>query len=84
LREAFGAGGELPERENVVIVKVGDFRAGIAVDQLLGSMQAVVKPLGKVFQGVSQFAGSTILGDGRVGLILDVRGLLAEMTQANF
>jgi two-component system chemotaxis sensor kinase CheA len=83
LREAFGAGGELPERENVVIVKVGEFRAGIAVDQLLGSMQAVVKPLGKLFHGVSAFAGSTILGDGRVGLIIDVRGLLGKMTQAN-
>jgi two-component system chemotaxis sensor kinase CheA len=83
LREAFGTGGKVPERENVVIVKVGEFRAGIAVDQLLGSMQAVVKPLGKMFHGVSAFAGSTILGDGRVGLIIDVRGLLGEMTQAN-
>jgi two-component system, chemotaxis family, sensor kinase CheA len=83
LREAFGTGGEMPQRENIVIVKVGEFRAGIAVDQLLGSMQAVVKPLGKVFHGVSAFAGSTILGDGRVGLIIDVPGLLGEMTQTN-
>lgn len=83
LREAFGTGGEIPQRENIVIVKVGEFRAGIAVDQLLGSMQAVVKPLGKVFHGVSAFAGSTILGDGRVGLIIDVPGLLGEMTQTN-
>jgi two-component system chemotaxis sensor kinase CheA len=83
LREAFGTGGEAPGRENIVIVKVGEFRAGIAVDQLLGSMQAVVKPLGKVFHGISAFAGSTILGDGRVGLIIDVRGLLGGMTQVN-
>jgi two-component system chemotaxis sensor kinase CheA len=83
LREAFATGGEMPERENIVIVKVGEFRAGLAVDQLLGSMQAVVKPLGKLFHGISAFAGSTILGDGRVGLIIDVRGLLEEMTQSN-
>jgi two-component system chemotaxis sensor kinase CheA len=83
LRQAFGSGYKAAERENVVIVKVGDFRAGIAVDQLLGGMQAVVKPLGKMFQSVSAFAGSTILGDGRVGLIIDVPGLLGEMMQAN-
>jgi two-component system chemotaxis sensor kinase CheA len=83
LREVFGSGGTVPGRENIVIVKAGELQAGIAVDDLLGGMQAVVKPLGKVFHGVSAFAGSTILGDGRVGLILDVRGLLGEMTQAN-
>lgn len=83
LREAFGTSHGIPERENVVIVKVGDFKAGIAVDNLLGGMQAVVKPLGKIFQNVSAFAGSTILGDGRVGLIIDVPGLLGEMMQSN-
>lgn len=83
LREAFGTGGEISERENIVIVKAGEFHAGIVVDELIGSTQAVVKPLGKVFHGISTFAGSTILGDGRVGLIIDVRGLLGEMTQAN-
>src|SRR5262249_3862646 len=83
LREAFGTGGETHQRENIVIVKVGELTAGIVVDELLGGMQAVVKPLGKVFHGISSFGGSTILGDGRVGLIIDVRGLLGEMTQSN-
>jgi len=81
LREVFRYSAEIPARENVVVVKVGDFQAGIAVDQLLGAMQAVVKPMGKIFRGISGIAGSTILGDGRVGLIIDVPGLLQGVMQ---
>jgi two-component system, chemotaxis family, sensor kinase CheA len=76
LREVFGQTAGAPARENVVVVKVGEFRAGIAVDRLLGGMQAVIKPLGKVFRGITGISGSTILGDGRVGLIVDVPSLL--------
>jgi two-component system, chemotaxis family, sensor kinase CheA len=82
LRDAFGQSGTAPARENVIVVKVGEFHAGIAVDRLLGGMQAVIKPLGKVFRGVSGFSGSTILGDGRVGLIIDVPGLLQGMMRS--
>lgn len=80
LREAFHMQGENPARENVVVVKVGEFDAGIAVDQVLGGRQAVIKPLGKALQRVAGIAGSTILDDGRVGLIIDVPGLLSELT----
>ena len=83
LREVFGHSAEVPDRENVVIVKVGEFHAGIAVDQLLGGMQAVIKPLGKLFRGISGIAGSTILADGRVGLIIDVPGLLQGMMRSS-
>jgi two-component system, chemotaxis family, sensor kinase CheA len=83
LREAFGSTGESLGRENVVVVQVEDFRAGIAVDHLLGDMQAVIKPLGKMFRGAVGIAGSTILGDGTVGLIIDVPGLLRGLTQTN-
>jgi two-component system, chemotaxis family, sensor kinase CheA len=80
LREAFHMQGENPARENVVVVKVGDMNAGIAVDRVLGGRQAVIKPLGKALQKVTGIAGSTILDDGRVGLIIDVPGLLSEIT----
>jgi two-component system, chemotaxis family, sensor kinase CheA len=83
LREVFGQSAAAPARENVIVVKVGEFQAGIAVDRLLGGMQAVIKPLGKVFRGISGIAGSTILGDGRVGLIIDVPGLLQGMMQSS-
>ena len=80
LREAFHMQGENPARENVVVVKVGELDAGIAVDRVLGGRQAVIKPLGKALQKVMGIAGSTILDDGRVGLIIDVPGLLSEIT----
>lgn len=83
LREIFGQAGVRPGRENVVVVKVGESLAGIAVDCLLGSVQAVIKPLGKVFRGIPGIAGSTILGDGRVGLIIDVPGLLQGMVESS-
>ncbi|HKF24082.1 MAG TPA: chemotaxis protein CheA [Candidatus Angelobacter sp.] len=83
LREAFGTPGESLGRENVVVVQVEDFRAGIAVDHLLGDTQAVIKPLGKMFRGAAAIAGSTILSDGTVGLIIDVPGLLRGLTQSN-
>jgi len=44
----------------------------------LGEQQAVIKPLGRLFQGIRGVSGSTILGSGRVALILDVPALCAE------
>ena len=82
LRRVFGLSGEAPKKENIVVVKVNDFHAGIAVDELLGGMQTVVKPLGRSFRGVSGIAGSTVLGDGRVGLIIDVPSLLRGVMQS--
>jgi two-component system, chemotaxis family, sensor kinase CheA len=63
-------------REKVVVVENAGRRVGLVIDELLGETQAVIKPLGRLFQGASSFAGSALLGDGRVALILDVPGLL--------
>jgi two-component system chemotaxis sensor kinase CheA len=82
LRRMFSVSGETPKRENIVVVKINEFHAGIAVDELLGGMQTVVKPLGPAFRAVPGIAGSTVLGDGRVGLILDVPSLLREVMQS--
>lgn len=79
LRDHFGLPGEPARRESVVVVRHGEARAGLAVDALLGESQTVVKPLGRMFQGVPGVSGSSILGDGRVALILDVAGLLREV-----
>jgi len=83
LRRVFGVPGVTPKKENIVVVKINEFYAGIAVDELLGGMQTVVKPLGRAFRGVSGIAGSTVLGDGRVGLIVDVPSLLREVMQSS-
>jgi two-component system, chemotaxis family, sensor kinase CheA len=83
LRRAFSLSGEVPKKENIVVVKINEFYAGIAVDELLGGMQTVVKPLGRAFRAVHGIAGSTVLGDGRVGLILDVPSLLRGVMQSS-
>jgi two-component system chemotaxis sensor kinase CheA len=82
LRRAFGLSGEAPKQENIVVVKINECYAGIAVDELLGGMQTVVKPLGRAFRAVPGIAGSTVLGDGRVGLIIDVPSLLRGVMQS--
>jgi two-component system chemotaxis sensor kinase CheA len=76
LRKLFSLGDHTPHRENIVVVQHGAGQAGIAVDVLYGASQAVIKPLGELFEGLPGIAGSTILGNGRVALILDVPGLL--------
>ncbi len=76
LREAFGVPGPRPSRERVVVVQLGEVRAGIVVDGLLGEFQTVIKPLGDLFRNLTGVGGSTILGTGEVALILDVPQLL--------
>jgi len=71
LRELFGLAGDRAERENVLIVQHNDNRFGLVVDELHGGSQIVIKPLGTYFDSVTGIAGSSILGDGRVALILD-------------
>ncbi|BDG04252.1 chemotaxis protein CheA [Anaeromyxobacter oryzae] len=78
LRDHFHVGGERSRRENVVIVQHGTQAAGVAVDELHGESSTVIKPLGGLFKGIPGVAGSSILGNGRVALILDVAGLLRE------
>ncbi len=60
----------------VVIVGSGDRRLGIVVDKLLGEQEIVIKSLGAYLCQVKGLAGAAILGDGKVSLIVDVRGLL--------
>jgi len=76
LRRLFAVAGEAPVRQNIVVVRFSGRKAGIAVDRLLGECQAVIKPLGCLFAGVSGISGSTILGSGEVALILDVAQLV--------
>jgi two-component system chemotaxis sensor kinase CheA len=61
----------------VVIVEHEARLAALMVDELLGQQQVVIKSLELNFQKVEGIAGATILGDGRVALILDVPGLVA-------
>jgi two-component system chemotaxis sensor kinase CheA len=78
LRDLFGSRGPAPAREKIIVVEYQGGRAGLAADELLGEQQAVIKPLGRLFQRISGVSGSTILGNGRVALILDVPALCRE------
>ncbi|HHV72075.1 MAG TPA: chemotaxis protein CheA [Clostridia bacterium] len=56
----------------VVVVRKGDKRAGLIVNELVGQQDIVIKSLGRLLNGIKGIAGATILGDGRVALILDI------------
>jgi two-component system chemotaxis sensor kinase CheA len=62
----------------LVVLQADDRRFGLLVDGLSDPSEIVVKPLGAQLHGLEVFAGATILGNGRVGLILDVVGLAAR------
>jgi two-component system, chemotaxis family, sensor kinase CheA len=61
--------------QNIVILQADGRQFGLIVDEINDTEEIVVKPLGKHFKGLPAFAGATIMGDGRVALILDVLGL---------
>ncbi len=60
---------------NVVVVSAGVLKYGLIVDRLLDSEEIVIKPLGRHLQNCQGYAGATIMGDGRIALILDVANL---------
>ena len=60
---------------NIVVLQADDRQFGLVVDAIHDTEEIVVKPLQKQVKGVSAFSGATIMGDGKVALILDVLGL---------
>ncbi|CAI8969285.1 two-component system, chemotaxis family, sensor kinase CheA [Pseudomonas marginalis] len=81
LRDHFSHEGPATRRQNVVVVRYAEHKAGLVVDDLLGEFQTVIKPLGKLFGALRGISGSTILGSGAVALILDVPVLLNQIVQ---
>jgi two-component system, chemotaxis family, sensor kinase CheA len=60
---------------NIVVLQADDRQFGLVVDAIHDTEEIVVKPLQKQIKGIGAFAGATIMGDGKVALILDVLGL---------
>ncbi len=60
---------------NIVVLDADSRQFGLVVDEVTDTEEIVVKPLGNHMKGITTFAGATIMGDGRVALILDVLGL---------
>ncbi len=82
LRALFGRVGPPASRESIVVVRDQDTRAGFVVDAVYGERQAVIKPLGAPCDGARGISGATILGTGRVALIVDVPGALRQLQRA--
>ncbi len=68
--------GQENEELYIVIVQIGERRAGFLVDELIGQQEIVIKSMGTLLGGIRCIAGATILGDGQVALILDVAALM--------
>jgi two-component system chemotaxis sensor kinase CheA len=60
----------------VVVVEAGSKKAGLVVDRLLGQQEAVIKPLTGILAEIKWASGATILGTGKVALVVDVGSLL--------
>ena len=76
LRSLFGIDGPPPPRQELLLTRHSGRRVGVAVDRLNGRVQAVIQSLGEGLHGVGRFSGATILGDGRVALILDIASMV--------
>ena len=78
LSKEFGIASEVADSDKsfVVIVSTGTRRVGLVVDELRGQAEVVIKPLVDYLQEKSGFSGATIIGDGRISLILDIYELV--------
>jgi two-component system chemotaxis sensor kinase CheA len=78
LADAFAVPGERPSGKFIptVIIRHGSKHAALAVDRLIGQSEIVIKPLGRYLGDVEGFSGATILGDGRVALIIDAQAFI--------
>ncbi len=71
-----GALGESSEKHTIVVVQNGETTIGLAVDQLIGMQEVVLKSLETNYRSVPCLSGASVLGDGRVALILDVDSVI--------
>ncbi len=78
LRNEFLLPESTSEFEEVIVVRYEDKRVGIAVDNVIGEYQAVLKPLGKHYKRQEIISGATILGDGTIALVLDTNKAIKQ------
>jgi two-component system chemotaxis sensor kinase CheA len=79
LNESLQIGGPADRRGgdvmNIVVLQADQQRFGLIVDRIEDAQEIVVRPLARQLKGISSLAGATIMGDGKIALILDVYGL---------
>ena len=79
LRDWFHVPGDRPEIEQIIITGSDGQHTGIAVDEVIGQQQTVIKNIGKIFEDVEEVSGATIKGDGTMALIIDIPSLLRNV-----
>ena len=78
LRQRFALPGDPPRIEHVIVAEARGGKCGFVVDRVIGDHNTVIKKLGNLYRDVEEVSGATILGDGKVALILDVDKIAAE------
>jgi two-component system chemotaxis sensor kinase CheA len=81
LKLILGRPGTSSELRYVVVVRNGESKFGLIVDQLKGEIKAVIKPLGRFFCDVTTVSGATILGDGSIALFIETGKLIEHSGQ---
>ncbi len=79
LRSRFNINTEPPEIQQITIAKINGGKVGFVVDQVIGQHQTVLKTLGSYYKKVEGISGATILGDGAVALILDIKKIMENV-----
>ncbi|MEA3496029.1 MAG: chemotaxis protein CheA [Bacteroidota bacterium] len=80
LRSEFNKLDNTPDLQQVIVVKYGNKKMGLVVDEVLKEYQAVLKPLGKYYKAQKYFSGASILGDGSVALMIDTNKIIETYT----
>ncbi|GAB2635426.1 hypothetical protein GCM10027270_25110 [Nocardioides ginkgobilobae] len=78
LSEALGGEKAAPDGLTIVVVQADEVRFGLCVEEVHDTQEIVVKPIGRQLKAIPMYAGATIMGDGRVALILDVAGIARD------
>jgi len=84
LRDLFNHSNDYPQKENLVVISRNDKRIAIVADKIVGDHQAVLKPLGDVFQSQHFLSGASFLGDGTLALMLDTSKLINKELVGNY
>jgi two-component system chemotaxis sensor kinase CheA len=80
LREVFDYKGQRPQYVNLIVAQHNGHKVAFEVDTIIDEYQAVIKPLGKVYRDQDFASGATILGNGRVALVLDTNRLIEKLS----
>jgi two-component system chemotaxis sensor kinase CheA len=81
LRDILDIPGIPPDHEQIIIMHTHEQTLGFVVDSVEGKHQTVVKPVGRLYSNVKEVTGATILGDGRIALILDANIIAQKVNE---